>query len=83
MAKQRVVCIIVLLLVFVLGSMITSANARVYRDYLPTKLDTIDIYRVFKELGYDESKLEYFRRRSMVEDQRDRVAPGGPAAQHH
>lgn len=81
MARQIIVLLLVLI---VLRSTTTSVEGRVYRDLLPKKLDTmIDIYRVFKELGYDESKLEYYSRRSMLEDQRDRVAPGGPAAQHH
>lgn len=82
MAKQTVACISFILLLLVLMGSISSTDARVYRDFMP-KIDSNNVYDLFKDLGYDQTKLEYYRRRSMQEDQRDRVAPGGPAAQHH
>ena len=87
--QQRIACMMMINMIMIIMIMIllTSVDARVYHDFLPKKNDrnNYDIYKIFKEFGYDDDKLEYHRRRFMqMENQTsDRVAPGGPAAQHH
>ncbi|OMO92433.1 hypothetical protein COLO4_17611 [Corchorus olitorius] len=41
----------------------------------------VDSSAILKKLGYDLSKIAYYRR--MLNGDPDRVSPGGPDPQHH
>lgn len=71
---------IILVMLFVSAGLIRSVDGRAFLS--KKSVDNNDVYEVFKEFGYDDAKLEYYRRQSRFM-QEDRVAPGGPAAQHH
>ncbi|KAL3503153.1 hypothetical protein ACH5RR_037602 [Cinchona calisaya] len=37
----------------------------------------------WREFGFDEARLEYYRRRKILDAETMRMAPGGPDPQHH
>jgi len=77
-------CMLLLLWLVMLMKVAEMANARVYPSSSAIMLRSNN-YGMLKEFGYDELKIELYRRRSMEEDDVTipRVSPGGPDPQHH
>ncbi|MBA0549981.1 hypothetical protein Golax_017637 [Gossypium laxum] len=47
----------------------------------PTMAEKIDGMTMLEKLGYDLSKIDYYRR--MLSSSPERISPGGPDPQHH
>ncbi|XVE50138.1 hypothetical protein DITRI_Ditri01bG0137600 [Diplodiscus trichospermus] len=63
-----------------LMSQVRYSEAR-YDHGIPTMAEKIDSRTILEKLGYDASKIAYYRRMLGVDP--ERISPGGPDPHHH
>ncbi|XP_050220268.1 CLAVATA3/ESR (CLE)-related protein 5-like [Mercurialis annua] len=83
--SQKSSALLVLVFVFVTLTLVTTSHARLTRTKLYSSMrKKIDVRVILRELGYDDSRLEYYNHRRWLQGaEPDRVSPGGPDPQHH
>ncbi|XAR72566.1 hypothetical protein NMG60_11019252 [Bertholletia excelsa] len=83
MAKTRATEVI-LPLMLLLSAALVTCEARALLHGLPAMPNKTrrSSHLLLQKLGFDPSKLEMYRRRSLNANI-DRASPGGPDAQHH
>lgn len=67
--------------IMILSMVLISSGGRISREIPVVSTREFGSRLTLGDVGFDELKLEYYRRRALVEA--DRVAPGGPDPQHH
>ncbi|XVF70095.1 hypothetical protein PTKIN_Ptkin11bG0134700 [Pterospermum kingtungense] len=71
-----------LLLFMIIVLMLVMRNSETRSSYgIPTTTEKIDSRTLLEKLGYDASKIAYYRR--ILDVDPERVSPGGPNGQHH
>ncbi|XAR68290.1 hypothetical protein NMG60_11003370 [Bertholletia excelsa] len=68
--------------IIVLSILMASSGARLYNPISAIKMSESSRTSLSR-LGFDEMRLEYYRKRAMMEARPARAAPGGPDPQHH
>lgn len=70
------------LFIVVLSILGPSLESRLY--HVPSMAQKgIDSHLILREMGFDTPKMEYYRKRSLLDAETTRVSPGGPDPEHH
>ncbi|XVF18724.1 hypothetical protein REPUB_Repub11eG0047600 [Reevesia pubescens] len=71
-----------LLLFMIIVLMLVMRNSEARSTHgIPTMPEKINSRTILEKLGYDESKIAYYRR--MMSGDPERISPGGPDPHHH
>lgn len=71
-----------LLFVVILLTVVVSLEAG--RNHGPSMVQKrVESQFILRQMGLDAAKLEYHRKRSMMDAETTRASPGGPDPQHH
>ncbi|KAK8648377.1 hypothetical protein V6N13_129131 [Hibiscus sabdariffa] len=81
MAKAFISRLVLLFITIVLMLVMVQPEARSYDHGKPIVAEKIDSMTMLEKLGYDLSKIEYYRR--MLSGSPERISPGGPDPEHH
>ena len=69
-----------LFMIILLMLVMRNSEAMSYHG-IPTMAEKIDSKTILEKLGYDVSKIAYYRR--MLGGYPERISPGGPDPEHH
>ncbi|EXC18509.1 hypothetical protein L484_018690 [Morus notabilis] len=73
------------LFIIILSTFVVSSEARFAQNaFAATPNNRIDGHLFLRKFRYDRSKLEFYRRKLVLDQARpERTSPGGPDPQHH
>ncbi|KAE8713038.1 hypothetical protein F3Y22_tig00110220pilonHSYRG00117 [Hibiscus syriacus] len=81
MANASISGLVLLFIIIALMLVMVHCESRSFEYGKPTVTGKIDSMTMLEKLGYDLSKIAYYRR--MLSGSPERISPGGPDPQHH